>query len=95
MMKVLYFSILIIFISLSLACSHYSLIGEPVTFKTPFGYIHKGDSMADVVTVLGNPHEVSHYKRREIWHYDFNDNGKIFIYFTEGDVAEVKLRESR
>jgi outer membrane protein assembly factor BamE (lipoprotein component of BamABCDE complex) len=69
----------------------YKKVDGVVSFETPFGLIKRGDSMTEVAKILGNPHNVSQYKRREIWEYDFKNKGKIFVYFLEGSVAKVYL----
>ena len=61
-------------------------------FETPFGIIAQGDSMAEVVSLLGNPHEVSTYQRREIWHYAFQEEGTLSVYFKEGVVTQVYVQ---
>lgn len=70
-------------------CHHYKNAGSPKHFQTSFGDIQEGASMAEVLSVLGNPHEVSHYQRREIWQYDFQQGGKLSVYFVKGVVAKV------
>ena len=93
MMRCKYYLILIVFALTLNSCRHYHAADKIVTFKTPFGYIHRGDSMGEVVSVLGNPHEVSNYKRREVWSYDFNKNGQVLVNFVKGSVREVRVEE--
>ncbi|MDD3296389.1 MAG: hypothetical protein PHU64_03415 [Candidatus Omnitrophica bacterium] len=92
-MRCKYYLVLIFFTLALNACHHYRIAEKAVNFKTPFGYIHRGDSMGEVVSVLGNPHEVSNYKRREVWSYDFNENGRVLINFVKGIVKEVRVEE--
>lgn len=61
------------------------------SFATPFGYIVKGDSMRDVVKLLGNPREVSHYRHKEVWRYNFSQTGELFVYFEKGDVVDIQF----
>jgi len=72
-------------------CYNYSAVETRTNFTTPFGYITKGDSMYEVVKLLGNPREVSHYSRKEVWHYNFPHKGELFVYFEKGDVVDAQF----
>ena len=89
--KILFTAIVVVFLTSGFH-SHRETVKLEV-FQTQFGYIRQGDSMTDVMAVLGNPHDVSNYKRRENWQYDFAEKGKIFVYFVEGAVSKVHLEE--
>lgn len=82
---------LIIVMLLFSGCYNYSAIDKRINFATPFGYIAKGDSMREVIKLLGNPREVSSYSRKEVWYYDFPQTAELFVYFEKGDVIDVQF----
>jgi outer membrane protein assembly factor BamE (lipoprotein component of BamABCDE complex) len=92
-MRFLSFLILLLAIFSFSACHHYIIRDKSVYFETPFGSIEKGASMAEVTKVLGNPHDVSYYRRREFWQYNFKEKGKVFIYFINGNVGKVRFEQ--
>ena len=61
-------------------------------YKTPFGNIKKGDIKDTVTRILGNPHQSKITDNAEKWAYYFADE-KLFIYFIDGEVIEVKEKE--
>jgi outer membrane protein assembly factor BamE (lipoprotein component of BamABCDE complex) len=94
-MRFLFFTIIsssFIFLN---ACYSHRAINNGTVFKTPFGNIREGSSMSEVVGILGNPHEVSHYRQKEIWQYDFNENGKASVYFINGNVKNIHCENTR
>lgn len=89
-MRVLLALSLVVFIFGSVACSQYVAYENQTVFSTPFGQITKGDSMKQVVQVLGKPEKVSHYKRKEVWQYNSTKAGKISVYFEKGNVVDIQ-----
>lgn len=86
-------------VKLSLVIAMISVVGcnqciikqKPATFSTPFGQITKGDSMSEVIGVLGNPEDISYQGRREVWHYDFTETGEVSAYFEKGDLIDIQF----
>jgi len=72
-------------------CYRSPAVSKGRSFTTPFGYIVKGDSMREVVKLLGNPREVNHYRRKEVWLYNFSQTGELFVYFEKGDVVDIQF----
>ena len=90
-MKVLSNFILVIFTCLSIGCHQYIATGNHTAFTTPFGPFRKGDSMREVVSRLGNPIDVSHHKRKEVWRYNFDKTSEVFVYFENGDLIDIQF----
>ncbi len=88
-MKFLLSFSLVTFLFLFSGCHQYTSRDNYTTFSTPFGYITKGDSMRRVAAILGEPKDVSHYQRREIWRYDLVKTGEVLVYFENGNVINV------
>ena len=64
---------------------------EEITFfSTPYGNIEKGQTMAAIMHLLGNPYRIVSEGDNEIWYYDFGDNENLFIYFLRDKVIDVK-----
>ncbi|MCF7907890.1 MAG: DUF2845 domain-containing protein [Candidatus Omnitrophica bacterium] len=90
-MKLLSGISLVVFICLSIGCHQYAAVENYTVFTTPFGPVAKGDSMREVVSRLGNPMNVSNYKRKEVWSYNFEKTGEVFVYFEKGNVIDMQF----
>jgi hypothetical protein len=64
-----------------------------VTFKTPYGIIKKGYSKEKVKSILGNAHHMTSHENTDIWYYYFNDEQRLFVYFIDDKVVEVKEKQ--
>lgn len=62
---------------------------KPNIISTPRGDIDKGASMADVMSVFGNPRNISFYKGMEVWKYPSQDIDEISVYFVNRSVAKI------
>ena len=63
------------------------------TYTTSFGAIENGYTQRQVVDILGNPHHVSSHNKTDIWYYLFDEDGRLFVYFIDGKVIEVRNKE--
>ena len=61
-------------------------------YKIPFGIIEKEYNKNKVKQILGNPHHVSARNKTDIWYYFFNDDKKLFVYFINDKVIDVRNR---
>jgi len=66
---------------------------EITFFATPYGNIEKGQSMAAVMHLLGNPYRIASEGDNEIWSYTFGENENLFVYFLRDKVIDVKDKQ--
>ena len=65
---------------------------DVLVFETPYGKIHEGSSMVNVMRPLGNPDDINVLpkERAELWYYHFGDDKKIYVYFIDKKVVKVR-----
>ena len=64
-----------------------------LSFTIPYGLIRRGDTQAQVTKKLGNPQHVSSDGNTDIWHYHFDTDEHLFVYFIDGKVVDVKNKD--
>ena len=64
-----------------------------IVFATPYGEIKKDASMSEVMSSLGNPYHITFHQNTEIWYYNFGDSKRLFVYFINGSVIDVKDKQ--
>ena len=86
--------ILLIIILFLIGCASQN---KAVIFNTPLGNITKGDSMAGVMSVLGNPSDmdISYQDNSEIWYYPLPEGKEVFVYFLNKKVTEIRDQEGK
>jgi hypothetical protein len=61
-------------------------------FKTAYGDVPKGASMASVMAIFGQPYAIFSEKKSETWSYDFGKGEEILVYFLGDNVANIQAK---
>jgi hypothetical protein len=63
-----------------------------VVFKTAYGDILQEAPMSVVMSIFGQPYAISSQQQSEVWSYHLKNREKIFVFFQNGRVVDVKAR---